>query len=426
MHEIGAGSLYRDSIRVDVPGCGPLEGSHRVDVCVIGGGVTGCSAALHLAERGYRVKLLEARRLAWGASGRSGGHVLPGLGVDMDFVRDRLGVDDARRIWNLTREAVDLTESLIEQHGIPCDLKSGYVHAAITRRHVRAYHEWMERMQRDFGYEGLAWIEGDAFRGRVCSDYYLGGVHEPAGRHLDPLNYTLGLAKAAAGQGVEIHEESPAIRIDHGEPVRVATPTGCVEADFLVLGCNAHLEELDPELRAKIMPASNYIIATEPLSAEQVASTLPQDDAVADANFVLDYYRLSADRRLVYGGQVSYDGRAPRNLRQRMQAKMTKLFPVLRDTRIDYMWGGWVGITLNRFPHFGRRARNVYFAHGYSGQGMAMAGLAGRLIAEAMAGQAERFDLFARMRHRNFPGGRRLRTPLLVLATTFYRLRDLM
>lgn len=419
-----AASLYRDTVQVELPPVTPLRGEHRVDVCVIGGGVTGCSAALHLAERGYRVKLLEARRIGWGASGRSGGHVLPGLGVGMDLVRKNLGLDAAQRIWGLTREAVDLTEALIERHNIPCDLKRGYVHTAITRRHVRGYRAWMDEMRRDYGYDELEWVEGEDLKARVCSDYYIAGVTEPAGRHLHPLNYTLGLARAAHDQGVEIHEESPAVQIEHGQPVTVTTAEGHVRADYLVIACNAYLEELDPQLRAKIMPVSNYIIATEPLSAEQVAATLPQDDAVADANFVLDYYKLSGDQRLVYGGQVSYDGREPPNLRGRMEAKMASIFPALRNIRIEYMWGGFVGITFNRFPHFGRRGDNVYFAHGYSGQGMALAGLAGKVVAEAVAGQAERFDLFASMRHRDFPGGRRLRAPLLVLATTFYRLRD--
>jgi len=419
-------SLYRDTLRVHLPDTAPLEGSARADVCVVGGGVTGCSAALHLAERGYDVRLVEARRIGWGASGRSGGHLLPGLGVDMGFVRDQLGLEAAQRIWALSREAVALTESLVDRHAIPCDLKRGYVHTAITRRHVRNYQAWMAEMQRDYGYDELEWLDSAVLQERVCSDYYIGGVSEPAGRHLHPLNYTLGLARAAYEQGVTIHEQSPVVGIDEGEPAIVRTPTGSIQADYVVLGCNAYLEELEPALRAKIMPVSNFMIATEPLSDDQVAQTLPQDDAVADANFVLDYYKLSGDQRLVYGGQVSYDGGEPRNLRPRMETKIGHIFPALQGVGIDYMWGGWVGITLNRFPHFGRLGRNIYFAHGYSGQGMAMAGLAGELLAEAIGGQAERFDLFARMRHRNFPGGRRLRTPLLVLATTFYRLRDML
>jgi gamma-glutamylputrescine oxidase len=417
-------SQYSDSIKVELKPTTPLKGRHKADVCVVGGGVTGCSAALHLAQRGYRVKLLEAARIGWGASGRSGGQVLPGLGVGMDVVAGNLGQDSARAIWDISRQAVDLTEELIRRYDIPCDLKWGYVHAAIKRRHLREYRQWQAEMAELYGYHGLHWLDRDALREHVCTDFYIGGLYEPRGAHLHPLNYTLGLALAAQEQGADIHEQSAVTTIEQGSTVRVHTAEGEVEADYLVLACNAYLGELDPSLRSKIMPVGNYIIATEPLTDEQVRHTLPQDDAVSDANFVLDYYRLSGDRRLLYGGQVSYNGREPRNLRGRMEAKMAKLFPVLRGVRIEYVWGGFVGITLNRFPHFGRVGENVYFAHGYSGQGMAMAGMAGRLLTEAIGGEPERFDLFARMRHRDFPGGRRLRTPLLVLATNFYKMRD--
>lgn len=420
-----ADSWYRHSVHVE-PGPAPrLEGHRRADVCVVGGGVTGCSAALHLARRGYHVELLEARAIGWGASGRAGGHINPGLGVGMGVIADALGRDDARRVFDLTREAIDLTAELVDEYAIPCDLRWGYVHAAIRPRHMRMYREWQRQMAEQYDYPDLQLLDRDGLRARVNSDHYIGGVYEPLGGRLHPLNYTLGLARAAQGHGAALHADSAVTRIEPGEPARVHTGAGQVEADFVVLACNAYLGELDPALRAKIMPVSNYVIATEPLSDEQVAGTLPHDDAVADANFVLDYYHLSEDRRLLYGGQVSYNGREPRNLRRRMEAKMTRIFPALAGVRVEHMWGGWVGITLNRFPHFGRVGRNLYFAHGYSGQGLAMGGLAGKLLSEAIAGQAERFDIFARMPHRDFPGGRHLRTPLLVLATNFYRMRDL-
>lgn len=418
-------SWYSDSVRVTLAPTPRLEGEHRVDVCVVGGGVTGCSAALHLAQRGYRVKLLEAESIGWGASGRAGGHVLPGLGVGMQVVADALGASAARAVWDMTREAVDLTDRLVRDHAIPCDLQWGYVHAAVHQRHMRMYERLQRELADDYGYTDLQLLDRDALHERVQTDHYRGGLYEPGGGRLHPLNYTLGLARAAQDAGAELHAGSAVTRIERGEPARVETAAGRVDADFLVLACNAYLGELDPGLRAKIMPVGNYVIATEPLDADRVARTLPRDDAVSDANFVLDYYHLSGDRRLVYGGQVSYNGREPRNLRRRMEAKMTRIFPALEGVRVAYMWGGWVGITLNRFPHFGRIGRNLYFAHGYSGQGLAMGGFAGKLLGEAISGQAERFDVFARMRHRDFPGGRRLRTPLLVLATNFYRMRDL-
>ncbi|WP_111414617.1 NAD(P)/FAD-dependent oxidoreductase [Billgrantia lactosivorans] len=418
-------SYYRDSIAVrPEQACPPLEGDRRVDVCVIGGGITGCSAALHLAERGYRVALLEAREIGFGASGRSGGQILPGLGTDIATVEQALGREHAREVWELSREAVRLTATLIERHAIPCDLAWGYLHAAVKPRHVRELRQFQERLARDYGYEALDWLEGEALRERVVTDAYPGALFEREGGHLHPLNYTLGLARAAQRAGVTIHEHSPALAIRRGQPADVTTPRGQVSADFVVVGANAYLGRLLPELEGRIMRAANYIVATEPLGEERAARVLPKNDALSDANFVLDYYRLSADKRLIYGGEVSYDGREPRGLQRRMDAKIARLFPALEGVRIDYRWGGDVAITLNRAPDFGRLGHNVYYAQGYSGHGMALAGLAGQLVAEAIGGQSERFDAFAAMPHRRFPGGERLRTPLLVLATAFYKLRD--
>ena len=259
---------------------------------------------------------------------------------------------------------------------------------------------------------------------KMVTDAYPGALFEGEGGHLHPLNYTLGLARAAREAGAVLHEGSPAVEIRRGHPAVVVTPGGRVTADFVVMGTNAFQSGLVPEFSGRIMRAANYIIATEPLSAERAAQVLPQNDALSDANFVLDYYRLSADRRLIYGGEVSYTGREPRGLQARMDAKIASLFPALRGVRIDYRWGGEVAITLNRAPDFGRVGDNLYYAQGYSGHGMALAGLAGKLMAESVAGQSERFDVFAAMPHRRFPGGERLRTPLLLLATTFYKLRD--
>ncbi|WP_435102741.1 NAD(P)/FAD-dependent oxidoreductase [Arhodomonas sp. AD133] len=419
-------SYYRDTQRVSLSNTEPLHGTHRADVCVVGGGVTGSAAALHLAERGYRVKLLEAQRIGWGASGRSGGQIMPGFGTDLKVIANAVGTAGAQQAWEMSREAVRLTAELVERHDIPCDLKWGAVHAALKPRHLREFQAWQREMAEVYGYHGLHWLDREALHERVRSNAYIGGLHEPEAGHLHPLNYTLGVAAAAQRAGAEIHEGSAVTGLERGSPARVTTAEGRVDADFVVLAGNAYLGgDLEPALRGRIMPVSNYIIATEPLTEHQVANTLPYDDAVSDANFVLDYYRLSADRRLLYGGQVSYNGREPRRLRERMEAKLARVFPVLEGIHVTHRWGGRVGITLNRAPHFGRVGSNVYFAQGYSGQGMALAGLAGRLLAEAIGGQAERFDLLSRLRHQRFPGGERLRTPLLVLATNFYRMRDL-
>lgn len=417
-------SWYAHSRNVTLDNTAPLSGALRFDVAIIGGGVTGCSAALHLAERGYRVALLEAGEIGAGASGRSGGQILPGLGTELSVIETSLGHQAAREIWEMSREAVRLTESLIERHGIDCEYSRGYVHAAIRPRHERAMKAWRDEMATRFGYEGLEWLTGESLQRHVVTDAYLGGLYEREAGHLHPLNYTLGLAHAAQQAGAVIFEHSRVTQVTKGRVVRVTSEQGQIDCDHLLVAGNAYLGGLMPEIERKIMPVVNYIIATEALTEAQMAQTLPRRDAVSDANFVLDYYRLSRDRRLLYGGQVSYSGREPRGLIELMQRKMRELFPVLERVAIDYRWGGRVAITRNRAPHFGRLDHNIHFVQGYSGHGMALAGLAGQLMAQAVAGQSERFDLFAGMKHLDFPGGPRLRTPLLVLATTFYRLRD--
>jgi len=417
-------SYYNASVAVSLAPAPALDGDTQADVCVIGGGVTGCSAALHLAERGHRVVLLEAGEIGYGASGRSGGQILPGLGTDIGVVEKALGLERARAVWEMSREAVRLTASLVERHAIPCDLSWGYLHAAVKPRHVRELREFRDTLAERYGYSALSLLEGEALREHVVTDAYPAALHDAEGGHLHPLNYTLGLARAAQEAGVIIHEHSPAVAIERGEPARVRTPQGGVSADVVVLAANAYQHGLVPELSGRIMRAANYIVATEPLSDAQTARVLPRNDALSDANFVLDYYRLSADRRLIYGGEVSYNGREPRGLQARMDAKIARLFPVLKGVRIDYRWGGDVAITRNRAPDFGRLDGNLFYAQGYSGHGMALAGLAGQLLADAIEGRGERFEHFAAMPHRAFPGGEWLRTPLLVLATHFYKLRD--
>ncbi|MCG7599025.1 FAD-binding oxidoreductase [Halomonas sp. McH1-25] len=417
-------SYYNASVAVRLAPTPPLAGKIQADVCVVGGGVTGCSAALHLAERGYRVVLLEAGEVGFGASGRSGGQILPGLGTGLDVVEKALGRERARDIWEMSRESVRLTAELIQRHAIPCDLAWGYLHAAVKSRHVKELRAFQGMMARDYDYPSLSFLEGEALRDHVATDAYPAALYDAEGGHLHPLNYTLGLALAAQRAGAAIHEQSAALHIERGRPARVDTAHGSVSAEFVVLATNAYVSGLVPELEGRIMRAANYIVATAPLSEAQAAQVLPRNDALSDANFVLDYYRLSGDRRLLYGGEVSYNGREPRTLKARMDAKIAHLFPALRGVAIDYRWGGDVAITLNRAPDFGRLDSNLFYAQGYSGHGMSLAGLAGKLLSDAIAGQAERFDVFASMPHRLFPGGRWLRTPLLVLATNFYKLRD--
>lgn len=420
-------SYYAATRRITLRDTAPLSGQRKVDVAVVGGGVTGCSAALHLAEQGYAVALLEGKRIGWGASGRSGGQILTGFGTGLSVLAKHLGEAGARQAWEMSREAVRLVADRVERYDIPCDFRWGAVYAAVKPRHVKALQADVRAMQDSYDYSGQQWLDRAALYERVRCASYLGGIYDADSGHLHPLNYTLGLARAAQAAGACIYEDTPALRLEQGRSHRVITDNGEVQADFVVLAGNAYMQGgVAPELQGKLMPVGNYIIATEQLTDDQVAQSLPADDAVADENFILDYYRLSADRRMLFGGEASYGKKPPRHLDERMSAKLSTLFPALRGVRVEYRWKGLVGVTANRAPHFGRLGDSVYFAQGYSGHGMAFSGLSGKLMAEAIAGQAERFDLYTRIKHQSFPGGQRLRTPLLVLATNFYRMRDLL
>jgi gamma-glutamylputrescine oxidase len=323
-------------------------------------------------------------------------------------------------------EALGLLDDLVARHAIDCDLASGHLHAAIKPRQQRELEEEYALLTRDFGYDGLRLLERDELGEFIRTEGYVGGLYDPRSGHVHPLNYTLGLAAAAERAGVRFFEGSPATRIERGPKAVVHTPKGRVRAHQVVLCANAYLESLEPKLWRRIMPVGTYIIATEPLGEERARSLLPTNAAVADINFVLDYFRRSADHRMLYGGRVSYSTLQPSDLEQSMRPRMERVFPELADVRVDYAWGGFVAITQNRAPHFGVVDGNLYFAQGFSGHGIALCGLAGKLMAEAMAGTAERFDVFARIPHLPFPGGRWFRTPALVLAMAWFRLRDLL
>jgi len=398
------------------------------DVCVVGGGIAGCSTALHLAERGYRVVLLEGRRIAWGASGRSGGQAIVGYACSQDKLVAQVGRDDARKMFDISVEANDLLRELVARHRIDCDLHWGHLHTAIKPRQVTELRAHQDELEREYGYEGTRWLD-KAELGRVLdTDRYIGGLRDDRSGHLHPLNYTLGLAAAAEAAGVRIYEQAAVVGIENGPTVRVRTAAGpSVHAGHVALCCNAFIDEkISKRLRDRIMPVETYIIATESLGRARVESLLRENVAVSDVNFVLDYFRRSEDHRLLFGGRVSYSGRDARNTADATRVRMLNVFPSLADAAIEYAWGGHVDITMNRAPDFGRLAPNVYYLQGFSGHGIALTGMAGKLVAEAIAGQAERFDLFTRLEHHDFPGGPAFRTPALVLAMAWFRLRDLL
>ncbi len=408
------------------PLCTALAGDIRCDVAIVGGGITGLSAALHLRARGYEVVLLEGAELGAGASGRSGGQVLPGFACGMSTLAKHLAPGDVRRLWDMSREAVHLTRDLISRHAIACDWRDGHLDTAIKPRQRVELAQLAATLARDCGETGLELLEGEALAREVMSPRYCAGLYDRDSGHLHPLNYTLGLAHAAQTAGARLFEHSAVLALEMAATPRLRTAAGSVSAQHVILAQNTGRPVLDGALRAKIMPVGTYIAATEPLGAARAASLLPRDASVCDINFVLDYFRLSADHRLLFGGRVSYSGMTPPRLAASMRERMLRVFPSLGKVAIDSVWGGEVDITMNRAPHFGTRDGRVLFAQGFSGHGMALTALAGKLMAEAVAGQAERFDLFARIPHRDFPGGPWLRTPSLVLAMMYYRLRDLL
>ena len=420
-------SYYAASAR-PAPERPALEGGVDCDVCVVGGGIAGCSAALHLAERGLSVVLLEDQRVGWGASGRSGGQALFGVAAPQAKLTRLIGAADARAVWDVSVEGLALLRSLIERFRIDCDWVTGYQLTAVKPAHVRELRAEVAELHDGYGYGSVRYMPREELVGLLATQRYLGALYDGNSGHLHALNYTLGLAAAAESFGVRIFEGSRALSFAAaaGSRVRVATPRGEVRARHLVLCGNVYLGATAPALACKIMGVATYIVATEPLGEARARGLIANNAATCDMNWVLDYFRRSADHRLLFGGRVNYSGLRSFDAPAATRARMLRVFPQLADVRIDYAWGGEVDITLNRAPHFGRLAPNVYFLQGFSGHGVALTGVAGKLVAEAIAGTAGRVDVFARIPHANFPGGAALRRPALVLAMLYYRLKDLL
>ncbi len=401
-----------------------LRGDRVFDVCVVGAGFTGLSAALVLAERGYRVAVLDAERVGWGASGRNGGQMLSGYAPGLAAMVKSLGVDTTRSLWRISELAKARVRERIARHDIACDERDGSLLAAVKPGHMRELEEEAELAEARFGYRQYRLIGPADIRAQVASRRFHGGLLDGGAGHFHPLNYALGLGTAAAAAGVEIFENSRVVRIETGKGAVAHTGEGRVRCRFLLLAGKAHVGAEAPGVRRMVMPVGTYIIATGRLGEERAQSLIPAGLCVSDTRFVLDYFRLSADHRLLFGGKVSYSGLDPWNIAGSIRRRMVATFPNLADAAIDFAWGGQVAITRNRLPCFGRLGNNVFYAVGFSGQGVALTTMAGEILADAVAGQAERFDVLSRIPHRAFPGGSWMRVPLLVLATLYYRLRD--
>lgn len=401
-----------------------LEGEETVDVCIVGAGYTGLSSALHLAEKGYSVAILEAEKVGWGASGRNGGQVAPDHNMAHDELVAKVGTQAADSLWDMSLESVDLVKDLIKKHDIECGLKSGILHVAAKKSHMDDIKEAVAYKQNTLKYQGVKYVPEDEVAAMLGTDKYFNGEYLTDAAHLHPLNYALGLAAAAVKAGVKIYEHSRVMDYNGGAGAQVTTEQGVVKAKYVLLACNGYLGKLAPKVAGKIMPINNFILATEPLSEELCRKINRDDVAVADSKFVINYFRLSQDNRLLWGGGENYSSKFPADIGSFVKKYMLEFYPELKDVKIDYGWGGTLAITLNRMPHFDRIEENVFVAQGYSGHGVALATLGGKLMAEAISGSAEKFDVFQNVPTHTFPGGTLLRFPGLVAGMLYYAMRD--
>ncbi len=416
-------SYYRATAR-EFPHQPTLNDVQKADVCVVGGGFTGVAAALRAAELGYSVILLEANSIGYGASGRNGGQLIPGLRWDSRDLVAAFGAEAAYDLFQLAISARARVHDRIEKHGIACDLKNGHLHIAFKPSHYADMRREVAHLEEKMDYRSAVLVTPESLPSMLGSNCYHGGVFDRTGGHFHPLNYALGLALAARRCGVTLFEGSRVTKLAEGaEGVTVSTAKGSVQARYVLLGSDGGMDGLDPAIGRFTMPIMNYNVATVPLGAERAAALIPSDAAVSDSRFVLNYFRLSADHRLIFGGGERYTPHPPDDIAAFVRRHIVSVFPDLQDTSIAYQWGGAVNVTTNRLPQFGRKG-NVFYAHGYSGHGALLATLGGELMAEAMAGTAERFDLFARLPHRPFPGGKLMRHPLYVAGMLWFALRD--
>ena len=414
-----APSYYAASVnwQTDYP---QLEGDLNVDVVIVGAGFSGVATAVELCERGYKVALVESNRIGWGATGRNGGQIIGGYGSDPSAFSSSIGSEGVKIVESMGSECVQIIKERIEKYNIDCDLKWGYCEVGLKKRHLKSYREWAAEDS------AIQILDQNEIKEYVNSDLYLGGYYREDWGHIQPLNLCIGEAKAAEVMGAKIFEQTQITRITYGENPAVHTDKGSIRANHVILCGNAYMGNLVPYLDARVLPATSCIIATEPLSDEQLQQTMVRDVAVCDSRTALDYYRLSADKRLLFGGLSNYTGLEPSNVQAIMHAKMTKVFPSLKNTRIDYSWSGSMGISVRRMPQIGRiKNSNVLYISGYSGHGVAPTHMTGRILAEAVDGDTHRFDIMNKMFHLPWPGGKLLRRPAMAVGMMWYKMLDI-
>jgi gamma-glutamylputrescine oxidase len=415
------GSYYAASVN-DVTDYAPLQGDKSADVCVIGAGFTGISTALHLAERGYNVHVVEANKAGWGASGRNGGQMIGGISGEEKLLKQN-GPGAKELLWNMRWAGHEIIRERVEKYAIQCDLKSGYLDVAIKERHLRDLEAEQERLEEHGFPFKVRMLSKEETQQTIGTNAYIGALMNMGNGHLHPLNLCVGEARAAVSQGATIYEQSPVLNIEKGSRPKVVTQQGSVTADFVIIAGNAY-HALERKLRGIMFPVNSFITATEPLSDDLVASINPMDLAVCDPNYILEYFRLSADKRLLFGGRCNYFGTDPEIIKQNLRPRMLKIYPQLADTKLDFAWGGTIGVPVNRVPQIGRVAPNVLYCQGYSGHGVNVTHLAGQIMADAVCGTLERFDLFADSKPFPIPGSYQFGRPMVALGMLFYKLKD--
>ncbi|ATF08893.1 NAD(P)/FAD-dependent oxidoreductase [Candidatus Enterovibrio altilux] len=397
------------------------------DVCIVGGGFSGVNSAIELAQRGYSVVLLESNKIGWGASGRNGGELIRGMGHSIEKFTNQIGCDGVNAINQMSIEAVQIVKDRIGEFNIDCDLEMGYCALALKSSHIRELTKDFELLtQSGYPYE-IKMLSKAALAEVIGSNRYIGGMLDMGSGHLHPLNLVTGEAVAAASLGVQIFEDSAAVSIIKGNQPVVKTESGQVTCRYLLLAGNAYIgHKLEPYIGGKILPAGSYIIVTEPLSDEQVHQTIPKNMAFADLNIALDYYHLSDDNRLLFGGLCTYSGKDPKDITSALLPNLERVFPSLKGINIDFEWGGMIGIGANRLPQIGALpdSPNIFFAQAYSGHGINTTHMAGKVIAEAVSGTAERFDVFAKVKSMTFPGGAMFGSSLLAIGMTYYKIKE--
>ena len=424
-HDNENGSFYKSTIK-PINSKDILDNNLEVDICIIGGGLTGVSSAIHLAEKGYSVVICEARTIGWGASGRNGGQLGNGMRKDQITIEKKLGFDIANEFWKLGLESVQTAIDLTKRYNIDCNIQQGVMSAGCFKNDIKDFEFEINHLEKKYNYSKLELINKDSIKNEINSDMYYSGLINKGSFHINPLKFLIGLVKQLKSLNIKIFENTPITKIENKKDyIIVYSNLKKIRSQKVVVGCNGYLDNLLGGVRNKFMPINNYVLATEPLGEKMAREIIRNNYAICDTRFILDYYRFSEDWRLLFGAGETYTANFTHKSKEFVRKRMIKVFPMLSNVKVDFSWGGTLAITTNRLPHFGQMYNSkLFFAHGYSGHGLALSILAGKLISEKISGKQERFDLFSKIKHTFIPGGDLLRRPIYSSAIFYYKLRD--